>query len=108
MEKPNECKRCGKCCSEWSGLYPNTEPMREYLQARGFIFRQKSKEYIEAVIEFPCPQLLSTGECSVYQSRPKMCRDFPNIAGIFELYRKHGLTFTGSLPDGCFAESRDL
>jgi len=70
------CARCGKCCS-----YMTIVPMwshkgnEDWLGYHGCeIVEHEGVEYIK--IPIPCKHL-KDGLCEIYETRPKMCKDFP-------------------------------
>jgi uncharacterized protein len=82
-----DCKTCANCCRTMQIVVDNKDIVR--LAGRlGMTIAQFTKQYI-AVAEdktryftsMPCPFLGEDNLCSVYDDRPKACRDFPFLHG---------------------------
>lgn len=97
-----DCLECANCCKTTSPIFLNTDIDR---LAKGF--RMRSSAFIDQylhrdeegdyVLNFsPCPFLGGDNKCSVYEDRPKACREYPhtnrkNIHGILDLSLKNTL-----------------
>jgi Fe-S-cluster containining protein len=77
--------RCtGHCCRAFSLEYPEKTVREEAAKENSFI--PDVKTIAEMLIPlgvfrgqelFTCKHLSQTGNCTIYETRPKMCRDFP-------------------------------
>ena len=97
-----DCLDCANCCKTTSPIFLNTD-----IDRLAKSFRMKSSAFMEEylhrdeegdyVLNFaPCPFLGTDNKCSVYEDRPKACREFPhtnrkNMHGILELSLKNTL-----------------
>jgi Fe-S-cluster containining protein len=68
-----ECMNCGgKCCIDTSiEVYGVNDVPLEYLNVRNNAFYMKKKKDHKT-----CIALTEDGLCSIYDSRPSVCRDF--------------------------------
>ena len=87
------CKKCGKCCQDIRLKGVNSE--KDFRLTQFFIpmykrFIIKGKDENGDLI-LGCTLQNSDGTCSVYNKRPKLCRNFP----------KKYIYFNGVLQDGC-------
>ena len=78
------CLNCGNCCSHISPVITQTdmERLAKYLKIKPSEFLQKYL-YMDEDGDFvfkqrPCPFLGKDNYCSVYESRPKACREYPH------------------------------
>ena len=97
-----DCLECANCCKTTSPIFLNTD-----IDRLGKSFRLKSNAFIDQYLHrdeegdfvlnsAPCPFLGLDNKCSVYEDRPKACREYPhtnrkNIHGILELSLKNTL-----------------
>lgn len=84
-EEVFECKCCGKCCKEVQGVSMNNVDVRRLSDCLGiskieFIDRymaefdgRRGRMAVERVCEFRS----GDGKCTVYGSRPKVCKEYP-------------------------------
>jgi Fe-S-cluster containining protein len=97
-----DCLTCANCCKTTSPIFYDTDIVR---LARHF--RIKPKDFIEQYLVIdsdddyvlkssPCPFLDEDNYCSVYQDRPRACREYPhtNRKKMFQLL---DLTYKNSL-----------
>lgn len=73
------CTRCGHCCRLRVNLEPEDIPRLEAIGKKDFVETIKGRPYLKQVNGY-CPWMdLKDGKarCTVYEHRPKICRDFP-------------------------------
>tara|TARA_R110000868_G_scaffold21640_11_gene89853 strand:- start:20460 stop:20954 length:495 start_codon:yes stop_codon:yes gene_type:complete len=79
-----DCLKCANCCKTTGPLFTNAdvERMAKY-------FKQKPQQFIEQYLrvdeendyvlqQVPCTFLGADNYCSIYDVRPKACREFPH------------------------------
>jgi len=72
----HQCNRCGECC-RWAGIAQMNRLSakdREY-----YLIRADKIDQGWALVRAPCKHLVPVGDtlqCSIYENRPKCCRDF--------------------------------
>ena len=79
-----DCLDCANCCKTISPILYNKdiERLSKFLKIKPSVFFEKyltidsDGDYIYK--EAPCPFLLSDNYCSVYEYRPKACREYPH------------------------------
>lgn len=92
-----DCLNCGNCCRS---LGPMIQVKDIDALAKGL--RMKSADFIEKYLgidedgdfvfqQMPCPFLGSDNYCSVYENRPKACREYPHTDRK-KFYQIHALT----------------
>ena len=78
------CLNCANCCSSISPIItqPDLERLARHLKIKPSEFLQKYLLMDEdgdfVFRQTPCPFLGSDNYCSVYESRPKACREYPH------------------------------
>ena len=76
------CVACQLCCKA-VGVYsahPYTEEIKEFYEARGAKVSQRTiyDELLTFVeFPFPCPNLDPIKGCLIYDSRPEVCKNYP-------------------------------
>lgn len=88
-----KCNKCGNCCREIRADGLKNEKELKFMQ---FIFPHYKRFFIikkddNNNIVLSCKYLNNNGECSVYDKRPKLCRDYP----------KESISFNLEMPEGC-------
>jgi len=79
-----DCLECANCCKTTGPLFTNSDVERISKH-----FRMKPQQFIEAYLKIdedndyvlqqvPCTFLGSDNHCSIYDVRPKACREFPH------------------------------
>lgn len=79
-----DCLTCANCCKTTGPLFTNTDVERISKH-----FRMRPQKFIDAYLridedndfvlqELPCTFLGSDNYCSIYDVRPKACREFPH------------------------------
>jgi len=91
------CKQCGKCCTQFSIVYPNNDEQAEFLRARGFKAWQSNDKFTQWVLRTRCPHLTQENKCDIYEGRPLACQVFP----VTLMYQKIGLDPDKAVPKGC-------
>jgi Fe-S-cluster containining protein len=89
-ERLGSCTRCGKCCTSivsWTAYCPELRDYFEWLSLHQGVVVKRDRRTNIVWIEFKnkCRYLrLKRGKvvCSIYNDRPKICRDFPLDPGI--------------------------
>lgn len=97
-----DCLACANCCKTTSPIFYPTDIERaaHALRMKPGDFIQKylrideDKDYV--LQQAPCPFLDSENYCSIYESRPKACREYPHtnrkkVVQIMELTYKNTL-----------------
>jgi Fe-S-cluster containining protein len=79
-----DCLKCGNCCKTTSPIFYQTDiervakPLR--MKPGDFIEKylriDEDKDYV--LKSSPCPFLGADNYCSVYEDRPKACREYPH------------------------------
>ena len=96
------CLQCANCCKTTGPLLKQKDIDRiaRHLNMSGFEFVDKylrvdeDNDYVFK--QMPCPFLGEDNYCSIYEFRPKACRDYPhtnrvNQIGILKLTEKNAL-----------------
>lgn len=79
-----DCLDCGNCCKTTGPLFTNSDVERiaKYLRLRPQQFIEKylrvDEENDHVLQSVPCAFLDSENYCSIYEVRPKACREFPH------------------------------
>lgn len=90
-----DCTTCANCCKVLQVVVDNAD-IRRLAERRGVSFRQFGRRYVRVgpdktkyLASTPCMFLGEDNRCTVYEDRPKACRDFPYLhdAG----FRNHSL-----------------
>lgn len=79
-----DCLKCANCCKTTGPLFTNAD-----IERISKHFRQKPQAFIEQYLRFdedndyvlqqvPCTFLGADNYCSIYEVRPKACREFPH------------------------------
>lgn len=79
-----DCLKCGNCCKTTGPLFTNAD-----IERISKHFRQKPQVFIEQYLrvdedndyvlqKVPCAFLGADSYCSIYDVRPKACREFPH------------------------------
>jgi len=79
-----DCLTCANCCKTTSPIFYQTDIERaaDFLQMRPGDFVEKylrideDKDFV--LKSAPCPFLGADNYCSIYESRPKACREYPH------------------------------
>ena len=79
-----DCLDCGNCCKTTSPMFfeKDIERLSSHLKLKPGTFIDRylflDTDGIYALKQTPCPFLGSDNYCSVYNERPKACREFPH------------------------------
>jgi uncharacterized protein len=97
-----ECLTCANCCKSISPMITDKdiERMSKHLKMRPSMFTEKylhldhENDYV--FNNAPCPFLMTDNYCSIYEVRPKACREYPhtdskNIYKLLDLTLKNTL-----------------
>lgn len=79
-----DCLTCGNCCKTASPLFTNAD-----IERISKHFKMKYQQFVDQYLErdrddfmvlksVPCTFLGADNECSIYDVRPKACREFPH------------------------------
>lgn len=79
-----DCLSCANCCKTTGPLFTQKD-----IERLANLFRLKPSQFIEKYLRIdedndyvlqsvPCPFLGADNYCSVYENRPKACREFPH------------------------------
>ena len=79
-----DCLKCANCCKTTSPIFYNKDIERaaKYLKMKSSDFIDKylhideDKDYV--LNSAPCPFLGADNYCSIYESRPTACREYPH------------------------------
>jgi len=79
-----DCLSCANCCKTISPVIADSDVRRisSFLKMRPANFTEtylnldEEDDYV--LREAPCPFLLESNECFIYEVRPKACRDYPH------------------------------
>ncbi len=82
--KKTDCLQCGNCCKTTGPLFTNAD-----IERLSKYFKQKSQQFIAQYLridedndyvlqQVPCAFLGADNYCSIYEVRPKACREFPH------------------------------
>lgn len=95
-----DCLQCANCCKTTSPLFleKDIERLAKFLKMKPGSFSaqylRKDEDGDYVLHSSPCPFLLGDQSCSVYEARPKACREYPHtnrkkIRQIFSLTEKN-------------------
>lgn len=97
-----DCLTCANCCKTTSPIFYPTDIERaaKYLRMKPgdfveqYLTMDADKDYV--LKTSPCAFLGEDNECSIYESRPKACREYPHtdrkkMVQIMELTHKNSL-----------------
>ncbi len=87
------CNKCGKCCKEIRCYGLKNEKEFKLMQ---FFFPHYKRFFIHKIdnegnLVLTCKYLDDDGLCSVYDKRPKLCRNYP----------RRTISFNAEMIDGC-------
>jgi len=79
-----DCLACANCCKTTGPLFTSTDISR-IAKKLGLKQKQFIKEYLRmdedgdyVLQSVPCTFLLEDNQCSIYEFRPKACREYPH------------------------------
>jgi len=75
------CRRCGRCCREAIIDTLTDADLRREPRLRTVVRRMKGGT--QYLLPTPCPFLTENNECSIYETRPHVCREYVAEAGFF-------------------------
>jgi Fe-S-cluster containining protein len=103
-----DCLACANCCKTTSPIFYSTD-----IERVAKSLRMKPSEFIEKYLRVdedkdyvlkssPCPFLADDNYCSVYENRPRACREYPHtnrkkMVQIMELTHKNTLVCPAAL-----------
>ncbi len=79
-----DCLQCANCCKTTGPLFTekDIERIAHHLKMKAADFEQKylkiDEDADKVLQNLPCHFLLSDNTCSIYDLRPKACREFPH------------------------------
>jgi len=82
--KKTDCLNCANCCKTTGPLFtnPDIERIAKFLRLRPQQFIEKylqiDEENDHVLQQLPCTFLGADNYCSIYEVRPKACREFPH------------------------------
>jgi uncharacterized protein len=97
-----DCLDCANCCKTTSPIFidKDVERLSKYFRMRPAEFIEKylhlDNENDYVLNEAPCPFLGSDNYCSVYESRPRACREYPHTDRR-KMHQLLDLTFKNTL-----------
>ena len=97
-----DCLNCGNCCTTTGPLLLNKD-----IERLARHFKQRPSEFSEKHLKtdsdgdyifkaMPCPFLKADLYCSVYESRPNACREYPHTQQR-QIYQKLNITYLNSM-----------
>lgn len=97
-----DCLSCANCCKTTGPLFTQKD-----IERLALFFRMKPSQFIEKYLRIdedrdyvlqsvPCPFLGSDNYCSVYEHRPKACREYPHT-NRKKFYQINALTLQNTL-----------
>lgn len=97
-----DCLQCANCCKTTGPLFTpkDTERIAKHLKMRAADFEAKylqtDEDHDQVLQELPCWFLNSDNSCSIYEVRPKACREFPHTDRK-KIYQINHLTLKNTL-----------
>lgn len=96
-----DCLECAACCKSLGPRITDKD-----LQRLAKHFRQREVDFMEQYLrldedgdyvfkQMPCPFLMDDNYCSVYEYRPKACREYPHTDRV-NFYQIHKLSIKNS------------
>ena len=79
-----DCLECANCCTTTGPLFTDKDIARisKHLKIKPSVFTQKylkiDEDYDYVLKSVPCTFLLDDNSCSIYDVRPKACREYPH------------------------------
>jgi len=79
---PFVCRMCGECCRKLSKVIYDPRTGKVYIEDLEFDYIEGVEEYkdFQHPIRIVCP-FLKDNKCTIYQIRPKSCREYPLLTG---------------------------
>jgi uncharacterized protein len=83
-----DCLQCANCCKSIPPILNETDANRisRYLRMKTSVFKEKFTRIDEdgdmVINQSPCPFLGSDNYCSIYEVRPKACREYPHTNNL--------------------------
>ena len=83
-----DCLQCANCCTTTGPLFTDNDINRisKHLKIKPSVFTQKylkiDEESDYVLRSVPCTFLLEDNACSIYEVRPKACREYPHTDRI--------------------------
>lgn len=95
-----DCLECAKCCRDLGPLLTDRDiqKLSQFLKMKPSVFTEEYLRIDEdgdfVFKSMPCPFIGDDNYCSVYESRPSACRDYPhtdrkNMKGILDICIKN-------------------
>ena len=83
-----DCLKCANCCTTTGPLFTDKDILRisRFLKIKPSLFTDKflrvdeDQDYV--LKKLPCSFLMQDNRCSIYDVRPKACREFPHTDRI--------------------------
>lgn len=100
------CLQCANCCKTTGPLFTekDIERIAKHLKMRAVDFENKflrvDEDQDKVLQDLPCWFLNKDNTCSIYEVRPKACREFPHT-NIKKIYQINHLTIKNTIV--CFA-----
>jgi len=82
--RKTDCLTCANCCKSISPMITDKdiERIAKHLKMRPSLFTEKylylDQENDYVYNDAPCPFLMNDNFCSIYEVRPKACREYPH------------------------------
>ena len=84
IEPQIDCRKCAHCCKTTSPRLNTTDIQRiskflnikKNLFIKNYLIEDEQKDMV--LKSLPCPFLDTTDECSIYDVRPKDCKEYPH------------------------------
>ncbi len=97
-----DCLRCANCCKTTGPLFTekDIERIAKHFRMSPAVFEQKylrtDEDQDKVLRQLPCPFLGEDNFCSIYDVRPKACREFPHTDRK-KIYQINNLTIKNTL-----------
>ncbi len=82
--RKTDCLKCANCCKTTGPLFTNAdiERIAKFFKLRPLLFIEKylliDEDRDHVLQQLPCTFLDTDNHCSIYDVRPKACREFPH------------------------------
>lgn len=97
-----DCLKCANCCKTTGPLFTekDIERIAKHFRMSPAVFEQKylrtDEDQDKVLRQLPCPFLGEDNFCSIYDVRPKACREFPHTDRK-KIYQINNLTIKNTL-----------
>ncbi len=108
-KQPAMCHHCSRCCAYFCLEIDEPQTLREYDDLAWIVAHERAAIHVlgktwQLVVHNRCQYLGPKGECRIYESRPRICRE--HVPGDCEYGQKHLHDYNGV--DHIFCNIDDL